>query len=202
MPDDKEWNIDETIVFQNGKERLFYHLFISDNPSEINNTRAAFAKVKNILGISKTKAIAKIWLAGLFLLAEKEDLDLSLFDEKRMARLVKIQEIDNKKQESNELQRIRSSMNDEEWLEWCQETGHDATKYENQFSIQLPSKTDRIKAFLEEFLSSGHPMQTKEIKETMLQRGVIDGDLGWNHARVVAERMGLNRNTEHGYWQL
>lgn len=202
MSDDelREWTLEETIFFQNGKDKAFFHLFISDNPTNINLIKRDFAKVRNTLGVSRTKAIEQIFLVGLGAIAEKEDLELQLFDEKRLARLRKIYEIESRKQEHLELQRIRNTMSDEEWQGWCKETDHDASAYPSQFTIQVLNKTDRIRNFLESYLSSGIPKPTKEVKEAMIQSGIIDGEAGWNYARVIAERMGLIK--EYGYWQL
>lgn len=202
MSDERDtfWNIDEVILFASGKEKLYYHLFIKDTPDEINRIKEDFAKVRNLLGTSKTKAISKIWLVGLATLASFNELDSTLLDEKWIARRNKLSEIEKKQEQIAELQKIRSSLNDEEWEQWCEQTNHNPDEV-SEYSIQLPNRSDSIRSFLLELLADGNPLSTTDIRQSMIKAGIIQ-DSDWNNVRVIANRLGLNKNAPYGHWQL
>lgn len=201
-----KWRIKEWIKFEDkdNPKSLYYHLLIIDYPAKVTEIEQDFTTVKNILKVSNSEVIRKIFLVGLKAILEENNLESVIFDQKSNARMRMLATIARNKQEISEMNKIYQALGEEGFREWCDETGHDADIFLQKYTYTQPKKNkqERVLEFLEKYLSDRQPHKTEVIKLAAEQAGIIDTEIGWNYIKTVASREGFTQEASYGYWQM
>lgn len=193
---------DET---QNGKYTVTFTAFYRDTPESINGVKQRFTELQNVLGCSKTRAVTRIFEAGMTFLEEQHKTQL---DPMRVAFARKRQELARRQHIIDQLAAFYAQMTPDEFLMFCAEAGVPEDLVDSFLSDYTWRNTDqrwatRADDFLRELLQNGEPLDTKTIRERAIQANLIgDNPQDWARLRVLASRNGLTNCPQHGHWQL
>ena len=195
----------ETEEPQNGKWSLTFTAFYRDTPEAINNLKQRFVAVQNALGCSKTRAVTRIFEAGLAAM-ERENHDK--LDPMRAAFARKRQELEQRRNILEQLTAFYGQMSLEEFLAFCEESRAPEDLVGEFLAGYTWQNTDqrwatRAHDFLRQILASGEPLDTKTIRATAVDAEIIaDTPDEWARMRALASRNGLTNCPKHGHWQL
>lgn len=188
----------------NGKYTVSFSAFFRDTPEAVNNVKQRFTELQNILGCNKTRAITRIFEAGMAALEEQHKTEL---DPLRLAFARKRQELDKQKHIVDQLTAFYAQMPLEEFLAFCTEAGVPDDLVDSFLAGYTWHNTDqrwatRAHDFLRELLAAGEAVDTKTIRESAVAAAIIaDTPEEWARLRVLASRSGLTNCPQHGHWQ-
>ena len=178
-------------------------IHIKDTPDQINIIRGMFADIQNVMGLSMTATNREIYLAGMDAILSSEDSsDQNQF---LLAALEELRRLQRWEAELYQYEKLLNLLGREGFEELCEKHDQDAEELIAQFVRRRSSMkwTDRAWIWLCEYLETGVPIPTSEIKEAAKDAGILDDTKEeWGRMRTLATRKDLTNSGVHGYWQL